>query len=320
MILLPLLLATATAVQTAAAPAASPDQDHSKHSHAAAPAAPAASRDPSHGSAVSGQAGLEVKWADTWDEAVREAKKLPKGRIIVDLVEDNCGECDRMDKLVIPSTSFYAFTKDKIPVRLLRSSEDGKRIAAQFGINQVPAWLVLTTDSVLCGLLVGSESQTGWFNNFIETEKHWATYQQKLEQEQKSPGDRELVFQVAEESFKRGSVVRSESRFRRLAEDQRVTPEMRDTSLSYLAIIELEGRRIPEAARDLEQILKVSKDPKLRERAELRLADVEIARARLDLAVERLRRFKKDHPASPFVAEANELLTAVEQHMARKPQ
>ena len=51
---------------------------------------------------------------------------------------------------------------------------------------------------------------------------------------------------------------------------------------------------------------------------ELRLADVEIARARLDLAIERLRRFKKDHPASPLVAEADELLKAVEQHVAKE--
>ena len=310
MILPPLFLAAATAAQAAIPATAHPDQDHSTHQPAAAPGS-------AKGSAEAGPAGLEIVWQHTWEDAVREAKKLPNGRIIIDLTEEGCGECERMDALVIPSTSFYAFAKDKVPVRLLRNSEDGKRIAEHFGIGRLPAWLVVTPDLVLCGLLVGSESQSGWISNFIETEKNWAAYRRRLDQEQKTPGDTDLVFSIAEESYKRGSDVMSESRFRRLSTDERVKPALRDQSLAYLAMIELDAKRIPEAARDLEQLLKTSSDPKLRERAELRLADVEIARTRLDLAAERLRRFKKDHPASPLVAEADELLKALEPHLAK---
>jgi hypothetical protein len=306
MILLPLFVAAAMAAQAPAHAAPSADQDHSTHDH-----------DSKKGSAEAGPARLAVTWQHTWEDAVREAKKLPNGRIIINLADEDCGECERMDSLVIPSTSFYSFAKGKVPVRLLRSSEDGKKIAEHFGITRVPAWLVVTPDLILCGLLVGSESQAGWFNNFIETEKNWAAYRMKLDQEQKTPGDTDLVFAIAEESYKRGSDLLSESRFRRLSVDERVKPAIRDQSLAYLAMIELDAKRIPEAAKDLEQLLKTAEDPKLRERAELRLADVEIARSRLDLAAERLRRFKKDHPASPLVAEADELLKALEQHMAK---
>lgn len=271
------------------------------------PSAPAAV--PSEkGSAQAGPAGLEVTWQRNWSDAVKAAKKIRDGRILIELADEECGECARMEALVVPSTSFYSFTRDKVPVRLLRSSEDGKKITQLFGIDRVPAWVVVTPELVLCGILVGSSSQTGWFETFVETEKNWALFRKKLDQEQKNPGDSELVFAVAQETYKRRGDAVAEPRFRRLAGDARVKPEIREQSLAYLASIEMDDNRIPEAARDLELLLKTGKDPKLRQRAELRLADVEIARGRKDLAAGRLRRFKSEHPDSPLLAEADELL------------
>jgi len=41
--------------------------------------------------------------------------KAGDGRILVELTANGCGECERQEALVIPSTSFYHFTKDKVP-------------------------------------------------------------------------------------------------------------------------------------------------------------------------------------------------------------
>ena len=50
----------------------------------------------------------------------------------------------------------------------------------------------------------------------------------------------------------------------------------------------------------------------LKQRAELRRADLEIARGRKDLAAGRLKNFKAQHPLSPLVSEADELLRKIQ--------
>lgn len=260
------------------------------------------------GKAEPGLAGLDVVWADSFSDAVEKAKKIPGGRILIEFVDDNCAACGRQETFIVPTTSFYAFTRDKVPVRLSRSSTDGRRLAARFGVQGVPTWMVVTPDLLMCGVLAGLTNQSQWFQTFAETERSWALYKQKLEEEAKDPGNVALVFAIAEETFKRSGDDLAEPRFARLAKEPKASPEMRERSLAYLTSIQMDQMRIEEAARNLETLLETAKDPVLRERAELRLADVEIARGRKDRAVKRLQDFKKAHPASPFAAEADELL------------
>ncbi len=70
--------------------------------------------------------------------------------------------------------------------------------------------------------------------------------------------------------------------------------------------------RFDEAAQRLDTLIATAKDPALRQRAELRRADVEIARGRKDLATWRLKEFLKAHPDSPLAAEAQALLDALQ--------
>ncbi len=272
------------------------------------PAAP----QPEVGSANAGRAGLEVEWAPTMAEAIERARKKPDGRILVELTASDCGECQRQEALVVPSTSFYGFTLDKVPVRLGISSPEGRRLAERFGIPAPPAWIVLTTDGLLCGLQGGPANQQSWIETFMRTEQSWAAYRKKLEEERKTPGDLAVVFDVAEETFRRGGDELAEPRFRRIVESKSAGPGMKERSLAYLASIEMDQKRIPEAQKHLETLLATGTDPVLRERAELRLADVEIAKGRRDLAIARLRQFRKDHPDSPLASQAEGLLRRLE--------
>jgi hypothetical protein len=253
-------------------------------------------------------AGLQVAWAYSWDDAVAAAKKLPKGRILLSFVDEDCGECQRMDALVVPSTSFWAFTRDKVPLRVVRETPEGKRLAERFRIPSVPAWLVVTPDMVVSGAQIGSTTQLGWVEAFTRAEQGWAAYQKKLEAEAQEPANDALVFDVAKETFKRGGDNLAEPRFRRLADSPKTPWELREQSYAYLVSIEMDAHRLDEAARDLDVLLTNAKDPALRQRAQLRRADLDIARGRKDLAAGRLKDFKKQHPLSPLVAEADELL------------
>src|ERR1700682_3878545 len=128
-------------------------------------------------------AGLQVAWAYSWEDAVAAAKQLPKGRILLSFVDEDCGECQRMDALVVPSTSFWAFTRDKVPLRVVRSTPEGKRLTERFRVPEVPSWLVVTPDMVVCGAQIGSTTQMVWVDTFIRSEQGWAAYQKRLEAE-----------------------------------------------------------------------------------------------------------------------------------------
>ena len=263
------------------------------------------------GSAVARPAGGDVIWARTWDEAVASAKKMGDGRILIEFTDSRCGDCLRLESLVIPSTSFFAMTRDKVPVQIDRTTEEGKRLAQRFGITALPAWVITTPDLVLCGIQMGSTNQSGFFSTFAHTEDSWAAYKKKLADEEKAPNE-DLAFDIAKETFKRGGDVQAEPRFRKLASTAS-KQTLREQSLAYLASIELDAGRIDDAARDLDVLLSSAQDPALKEKAELRRADVDIARGRQDLAARRLSAFKKLHPSSPLVKDVDAILAALKQ-------
>jgi len=263
------------------------------------------------GSAVPGAAGLEVTWTSTWEEAVGAARQIPDGRVLIYFGDDDCGACRRMEALVIPSTSFWAFTRDKVPLYLKLGSEDGKALAAKLRVRQAPTWVVVTPDLLVCGGQAGPTSQMGWVETFTRSEASWVDYRRLLERETQDPADAKVVFDVARETFRRGGDRIAEPRFERLANDPKAPPDLREQSLAYLASIELDAGRPDRADGYLDRLLAVAKDPVLKQRAQLRKADVEIARGRRDLAIARLQGFKKEWPGSPLVAEADALLQAL---------
>ena len=298
--MLPLLLAALVASET--------PQPAAAGSPPAAASAPAG--EPQAASTGSAEPGAvpEVFWARTWDEAVDWAKKIPNGRILIYFADEDCGDCMRMEALVIPTTSFYAFTRDKVPVRIYRSTAEGKRLAGRLHVTDVPTWIVVTPDLVVSGMQTGATTQIGWVETFIKAETGWARYRRTLADEAANPSDPALVFEAAKATYQRGGDELAEPRFKRLIAAKSTPAAIRERSLAYLASIEMDANRIPEATKHIDELLRTAKDPMLRERAELRRADVEIARGRNDLAIQRLEAFKKAHPLSPLTKEADALL------------
>ncbi len=236
---------------------------------------------------------------------------MPGGRILIYFSDDDCGQCRRMEALVVPSTSFYAFTRDKVPLYLKFSSPEGKKLATKLRVREIPAWVVVTPDLLVTARQVGPTSQIGWVEEMVRGEQGWDAYKALLEREKADPGNAAVVFDVARETFQRGGDSFAEQRFARLAADARTPADLREQSLAYLATIELDAGRPDLAAAHLDQLLATVKDPALKQRAELRRAEVEIARGRKDLATGRLKAFKAEWPDSPLVRDADALLEAL---------
>ncbi|MHB8796936.1 MAG: thioredoxin family protein [Thermoanaerobaculia bacterium] len=249
-----------------------------------------------------------IDWAETMPDALKRAAALDGGRLLVEIRDAQCPECERMEKLLYPSASFRAFLKDKVPVRLLRGTADADRLFARYRLRTTPAWLVLSTDLMLCGKQEGDTNQSTWIERFFETEKAWAAFLRSIDDEKANPADPARAFAVGEEAYRRYGDVMAERRFRKVSENEQAPAELRAKSLAYLATFALEARRFDDAAKTLEQVLATSTDPALLERAELRLADVEIGRGDRPKAAARLKAFLENHPKSPLKPQAEDLL------------
>lgn len=249
-----------------------------------------------------------LDWAETMPDALKRAAALDGGRLLVEIRDAQCPECERMEKLLYPSASFRGFLKDKVPVRLLRGTSDADRLVARYRIRTTPAWLVLSTDLMLCGKLEGDTNQSTWIESFFESEKAWAAFLRAIDEEKSGPADPARTFAVGEEAYRRYGDVMAERRFRKVADDAAAPSELRARSLAYLASFALEARRFDDATKALEKVLATSNDPALLERAELRLADVEIGRGNRPNAAARLQAFVEKHPQSPLKPQAEELL------------
>ena len=267
---------------------------------------------PATGSAFAGAAGLNVIWAATLEEAQASARSMKDGRILLFFTDKDCGECDRMLKLIAPSTSFFSFTRDKVPVPITISDPKGLELARRMRVVGVPTWIVATPDLLECSRQEGVTPQQGWVQTFIQGERDWAVFRRAQAAENENPGDLAAVYEVARQLFARGARDQAEGRFRRLAADPKASADVREGSKAYLASIDLDAGRFDDATRLLDDLAANAKDPQLRERAELRRADVEIARGRKDLAAYRLKEFLKAHPGSPRATEAQALLDALQ--------
>jgi hypothetical protein len=250
-------------------------------------------------------------WAETFDEAVERARAMKGGRILVELRDTRCTECDQMASFVYPSASFRAFTRDKVPVRIVRGTPEAKHLVERYRIRTVPSWLVLTPDLLLAGKQEGESNQSTWINRFIATEREWGEFLRKVEDEKASPSDPAAAMAVGEDAYRRFGDAMAEERFRRVADDRKAPAEMREKALSYLATIALEARRLDEAEKILKQLAATSKDPALREKAELRLVDVEVGRDERRKAADRVKAFLAKYPESPLRPQAEGLLQAL---------
>ena len=264
------------------------------------------------GSAMAGAAGLEVLWANRLSEAVEGAKRLRDGRILIFFVEPDCGECKRMEALVAPSTSFYAYTRDKVPLYEDVSTAEGKELGQRLRIRGTPTWIVVTPELVECGRQEGPTTQQGWVDAFIQVERGWAGYRKVLADEASDPSNPELVFEAARQTYQRGGGALSEARFQRLARDPKSPAAIREKALGYLTSLEMDSGRFDEAVAHLDTLIATAQDAVLRMRAELRRAEVEIARGRKDLAAWRLKDFVKAHPDTPLAKDAQALLDALQ--------
>ena len=146
---------------------------------------------------------------------------------------------------------------------------------------------------------------------FIRGERGWQGFRRAQAAENEKPGDPPPSTRWRASSSRGARATRPKAvpPTRGRPEDAR---RIREQSTAYLASIDLDAGRVDDATRLLDDLAATAKDPQLRERAELRRADVEIARGRKDLAAVPPQGIPEGAPDSPLAVEAQALLDALQ--------
>lgn len=253
-----------------------------------------------------------VPWYDELETARKAARALPgDGRILVEFYEPDCGQCSRMAKILYPAQSFAGLMQDKVGLRVDVTTVAGRALASRLGVQEPPAWFILTPDLLVCGFQSGASGQGPWFETFIRSEASWAEYRKKLARERERPNDLDLAFEIGEETYKRLGDAEAKPRLRRVADAPDARVENRARALGYLASMSLAGERFGDAAKDLDTLLGIARDPALKQRAEVRRAQVAAALGNREDARKRLLAFRAANPGSPLLAEVDEALAGL---------
>jgi thioredoxin-related protein len=104
---------------------------------------------------LAGQAFGEMKWATTWDEALKAASREDKP-IILYFYVDWCPHCRRMEQEVFADPEFNHYYQNQVWMHLnAENSREGNRLARKFGARGFPATLVMNSKGELLGRFYG---------------------------------------------------------------------------------------------------------------------------------------------------------------------
>jgi len=301
------LFAALTAPQKAVPPATTPPAP------ATAPTATAASREKSD--PLPPGPG-NVAWAASVDEARTRASREDK-LVFIEFVKNECGNCERMDNLIYPSTDLAAMLASMVPVKVDLESLIGKEFSGRYGFEEAPAILVTTPEGRLVFLMEGFYNQGEFFRNAYAGVESYRKFAKRVESQDIAKLPMKEALETGTELYRRSDPEAALPRLRRAVAAPGATGTEREDALELLAAAEFDLAQPAASRRTIERLIAMTKDRARKERAELFRAQIPLAENRPTEALALFRKFQKDHPQSVHIAQVNELVAKLEERVPR---
>jgi thiol-disulfide isomerase/thioredoxin len=217
----------------------------------AAPAAPetSASTDsrPQNSDATPGRA----VWATTYDEAKQRARQETRV-VFVEFWRKKCGNCFRMDGLLYPSVNFEMALLRAVPVKLDLDSAEGAALARRYGVNDVPAILVVSPGGAIIFRMVGFEGDRSFYQHLHNSMVEWDEVNLKIVHEPETIHDGKSQLELGKELFRRMDSEEAIPRFERASSGPKTPPAVREEALSYLASAQMDLEHFTDARATIE--------------------------------------------------------------------
>jgi thioredoxin-related protein len=261
-------------------------------------------------------------FAGTWIKSYADAQKKAKvgNRLIfVDLFADWCGWCHRMEQEVFPSEVFQKATDDMVLLRLnTEDGGEGTKLAQRFAVNQLPTFLVLTSQDTVAGVIHGYAPAKEFVTELQKTQASYRDFIKRAANEESIASDYQKRFDLALEFTQHFSFAEAEKRFSKLANDPKTPQLVPDRSFYELAIAQYFQRHYTDTTATINAFARVQSKGEFYERARLLQGNVYWDQGNLMAAANEMRQFKTRFPSSPLQANADQALQVLQQQMQKK--
>jgi Thioredoxin-like len=250
-------------------------------------------------------------WSSGYAEAREKALREDK-YVFIEFTKKDCGPCQRMDQLLYPAFDFEALLLRMVPTKLDLDAPEGAALGRKYGVTDAPAVLILSAEGALAFRMVGFLNAPDFYSHALHDVHEYDLFKLRLRNESLHLDDPREELALGEELFRRFDSARAAPRLQRAASARNAPRDVHEEALAYLASAQLD-LGLPEKARQsAETLVRTAKSADRREQAELFLAQVDASEGKTKAAYDRLVRFKKEHPKSPHIAEANRFLSRFE--------
>lgn len=251
------------------------------------------------------------------DEA--RTKAAEKQQVIfVDLFAEWCGWCHRMEREVFPTEVFQNATKDMVLLRVdTEDGGEGTRLAREYGIRQLPAFLLLDQEGLVAGTLYGYSPAEKFTARLLDVYGKYETFRETVRNEKSIASDYAGRLALAEEFLVRRGVDQGQRRLRLLTTEKGVPEEVRDRAFVQLATSQFTQKKFDESEKTLESFFAVQSKGDAFERGRLIMSQVYVEQGNLPKALATLRSFKAAFPKSPHMEQVDLLLPQIEGAVAR---
>ena len=248
-----------------------------------------------------------AEWASTFGEATQSAAALGKF-LFVEFDKKGCGYCQRMDVLLYPAFDFEALLIPMVPVKVSLDSSEGKELARQYGINDVPAILIRSPEGRMVFLIEGFTTTEDFYSHVRQDLDTYRAFARKVEAQDIPRLSAREAFETGKELYQRGDSAGALPRLKRAASAPGAATALREDARELLAAVELDGRDTAASRQTINRLITTTKDARRRERAELFRAQIPLAENKPEEAYALFVKFEKDHPKSPYLAQVRALV------------
>lgn len=280
-------------------------------------ALPAAAQEPTPSVTPPAHSGRQVSspgnadWAASAADA-RAKATAQKKLVYYEFESPKCGDCRRMQALQYPAFDFEALLIGMVPVKLQLDSPEGKELAKRYSISETPAILIATPEGRLVFLMQSFKDIGDFYRHVHKDLESYRRFAAHVDAQDVPTLSAQEAYDSGRQLYLRFDFAAARPRLKRASVAPDATPALRDNALEVLAAAELQLGSSAESRKTIDKLIATTKDPQLKERAELFRAQILLSENKLDEALAFYKKFEKDHPNSKYLDKVRTFIAQLE--------
>jgi tetratricopeptide (TPR) repeat protein len=258
-----------------------------------------------------------AEWASTAEDARAKAAAQHK-LVYYEFESPRCDDCRRMQALLYPAFDFEALLTGLVPVKLAMDSADGKAVGARYSVTEAPAVVIASPEGRLVFRMQGFKDADDFYRHARKNLAGYREFARRIDGQHVATLSAEEAYTTGRQLFARLDYAEARPRFKRASVAPDAKPALRDSALEGLAAAELQLEQTAAARQTIDKLIAGTKDPEVKERAELFRAQIPLAQGKPDEALSLYKRFERDHPKSKYLEQVKSFISRLEAGETKK--